>query len=360
MKIIFSGGGTLGPVIPLLEIARVAKNHNPKTECLWIGTKNGPERAVVEAAGLGFLMIGAGKWRRYLSFWNFIDIFKIIIAFFQSIFLLIHERPDLLVSAGGFVSVPLHYAAGMLGIPTWVHQQDITPGLANRLMVPIAKKVTTALQETAAKFPVRKTEWIGNPSRELHFSDRAAARRQFGIPPDAEAVIFALGGGTGSSIINQMIIEGLSGWPHSWHVLHLTGKERPGELSERASNTFPNYHVYKFFTTEMAAAYAAADIVIARAGFVTLTELAALAKPAVIVPMSGTHQEENARFFASRHGVATLREETEGGLKLVQITKNLMQHPAERQALGDRLHNLLPRASEEKIYNIICTLTGAL
>lgn len=355
MKIFLSGGGTLGPVMPLLAIAEICRQRDSATQFVWVGTKAGPERELVEKFGVPFFVIGAGKWRRYFSLLNVLDLFKLFIAFWQSLFLLWQEKPDLLISVGGFVSVPLHWAGALLGIPAWVHQQDVRPGLANRLMAPFARKITTALQDSVKFFPTKKTEWIGNPSRDLTIGNPTEARKKFNLPANAP-VIFALGGGTGSNYINRITLEGVSAWPRDWQIIHLTGKERPDELAKRAMATFPNYHVYQFFGEEMAAAYAVADLVVARAGFATLAELAALSKPAIIVPMNGTHQEDNARYFAEREAVIVLPEQVDGGLKLTQLVKELMADPAERARLGQHLHELLPRASADKILEIIDSL----
>lgn len=357
MKIIFSGGGTLGPVTPLLHIYKVCKERYPDAEFAWVGTKNGPEREVIEKAGMPFFMIGAGKWRRYFSWANFGDIFRIIVAFFQSLILVWQEKPDLMISAGGFVSVPLHWAATLLGVPSWIHQQDVRPGLAMKIMAPCADKITTALEETTRFFSKRKTVWLGNPARDLSCDNLEEARNFFGFAP-GQRVIFALGGGTGSITVNQMILEALPSWPKDWQVIHLVGKERPGDLSERAAKTFSNYHVYKFFTHEMSYAYALADIVIARAGFGTLTELAALKKCAIIVPMTGTHQEENAQFFASRQAIVALHGQLESGYRLAGETKDLMDHPERRTEMGEALYRMLPRAREEDIVQIIEAITG--
>jgi len=345
----------LGPVMPLLAVAEICRARDAATQFVWVGTKTGPERELVEKYDIPFFVIGAGKWRRYFSLLNILDLFKLFIAFFQSLFLLWQEKPDLLISAGGFVSVPLHWAGALLGIPAWVHQQDIRPGLANRLMAPFAKKITVAVKDTAKFFSAKKTEWIGNPSRELTVENIALAKKKFNLV-EGKPVIFALGGGTGSNYINRIVLETLSGLPRDWQVLHLTGKERPGELAKRATGAFPNYHVYQFFNAEMAEAYAVADVVVARAGFATLAELAALAKPAVIVPMGGTHQEDNARYFADRQAVILLPEQIDGGLKLTQIVKELIANPTKLARLGKRLHELLPRAKEEKILEIIAGL----
>lgn len=351
MKILLSGGGTLGPVIPLLAIAEAVAEADPKAQFVWVGTKNGPERAVVAAAGMQFATIGAGKWRRYFSLLNIFDILRIVLGFFKSIGLIIKHRPTAVVSAGGYVSVPLHYAAFFLGVPAWVHQQDVRVGLANKLMFPLARKITCALKETKALLP-KRAEWIGNPSRDLSVDSIANAYRRLGIPNGAP-VIFALGGGTGSASINQLIIDALPHWPREWHVIHLLGRERPHEKNEGAAGIFSNYHVAAFFTDEMKDAYAVASVVISRAGFSTLTELAATKKAAVILPMYRTHQEDNARYFAERGGIVLLGQGTTSGLKLAQVVKELMDNGQMRRELGEELNKLLPRTGLAKISEIL-------
>ncbi|MBI5729211.1 MAG: UDP-N-acetylglucosamine--N-acetylmuramyl-(pentapeptide) pyrophosphoryl-undecaprenol N-acetylglucosamine transferase [Candidatus Magasanikbacteria bacterium] len=356
MKIIFSGGGTLGPVIPLLAVKEAYQQKNPEAKFIWIGTKNGPERQIIEENKIPFIAIGTGKWRRYFSILNFFDVFRVVVAFFQSLVILWREKPHLLVSCGGYVSVPLHWAAALLAIPTWVHQQDVRVGLANKLMMPFAHKVTTALEETAKDLEKRKAEWIGNPSRDLTVSDIAAARERFHIPAGAQ-VIFALGGGTGSASINDLIIEALPQWPREWHIIHLVGRERPAAKAQGAEQIFENYHAYQFFTAEMKDAYAIADVVVARAGFSTLTELAAMAKAAVILPMFGTHQEDNARYFTEQRGIVMLTHAMATGLTLAQEVKELVLNQESRRALGARLHELLPRAKPDRLAEIIAELT---
>lgn len=356
MKIILSGGGTLGPVIPLLAIVESYKTKYPHTQFVWVGTKNGPERDVVASYHIPFFSLSSGKYRRYRSLLNALDIFKIIYAYLQSLLFLIREKPHALISCGGYVSVPLHWAAATLGIPTWVHQQDVRVGLANKLMIPYATVVTTALEQTATELKNFHAEWIGNPSRDLFLKDKDAARKKFFLPFDAP-VIFALGGGTGSASVNKIILESLPHLPKQWHVIHLVGRERPKDLSMRASSVYSNYHVYEFFTDEMKDAYAVADVVVARAGFSTLTEIAALAKAAIIVPLPGTHQEDNAKAFADRGGVVLLEEGQDAALRLVQVAKRLVEKSDERKRLGATMHQLLPRPSAEKIVQIVDNLS---
>lgn len=352
MKIFLSGGGTLGPVVPLLAVAETYQKYHPEARFIWVGTGNGPEKELVKKYLIPFYAVPAGKWRRYFSVWNIFDWAKIIIGFFYSIFLIVRHRPALVISAGGFVSVPLHWAAALLGVPAWIHQQDLRPGLSNKLMAWTATKITTALKESRQYFNLEKTEWIGNPVRNLLVEDWDEARKKLGIV-SGSPVIFALGGGTGSSRINELVAEAVPQWPRDWQIVHLVGKERPRALAEKMAQTFSNYHAFQFFTDEMAAAYLSADVVIARAGFGTLTELAALGKPAIILPMSGTHQEENAKFFANQNAIIEVDERYTNGLEIAKLVKQLVLDKTKATVLGRRLQTVLPPAEPEKIKEII-------
>ncbi len=351
MKILFSGGGTLGPVTPLLSIRDVLQQKYPNTEFMWVGTKTGPEKILVEAQGISFTTIFSGKLRRYLSFWNVIDIGYIISGFFQSLFLMWHENPDVCISAGGFISVPIHWAAWFFGIPTWIHQQDVEIGLSNRMMSPIAQVITTALESQKKAFSKKKVRWMGNPVRSSVLSGiHAHGLKRFGLTGTLP-VIFATGGGTGSMCVNQMVTEAVQHLEGYAEVIHLSGRERPQELVERAKKYFSYYHTYQFFTDEMADAYAVADIVISRGGFGTLTEIAALGKPAILIPKSG-HQEENVMFLAKAGAVIMVDEHTSDGNYLAKIIRELIEKPNKQKKMGMTLGRMMPRASEEKILEV--------
>ena len=354
MKILLSGGGTLGSVTTLLAVAQAYKEHNHRCEFLWIGTKKGPEKKVVEAAGIKFTSIRSGKLRRYFSASNVFDLLRVLMAFIESICILKKERPQLLISVGGFVSVPLHWAAWFMKIPTWIHQQDAEPGLANKLMAKIATKITVALEESLLYYDRRKTEWIGNPCRDVT-ADRTKSRAHFGIT-DNEPVILAVGGGTGAQKLNEMVIEALPKLPSSWHVIHITGLERSAVKCKEAQKTYIKYRVYDFLNEEMIYALNAADIVFSRAGFASLTEFAVLSKAVILLPISDTHQEKNAAPLAAAGAVALLDERIHNGADLAGQIINLVNDPLKREAIGLVLHNFLPRATADKMTSIINSL----
>lgn len=352
MKILFSGGGTLGPVTPLLAIKDTIASTYPDATFAWVGTKTGPEREIVAMHGIPFVTITSGKFRRYLSPLNLIDLIKILVGFTQSCKMMLKHDPDICITAGGFVSVPIHLAAWLFGVKTWVHQQDVVPGLANTIMARFATQVTTALEVSAAHFPKKKTEWIGNPVRkELYEGRFERALQRFSLDPHVP-VVFATGGGTGSMRINQLITEAVQHLRGFAQVIHLSGKERPQELVERAVKHFDYYQVHQFFTSEMADAYAAADIVVSRGGFGTITELAALGKVAILVPLPG-HQVENVQFLADAGAVIMVHQEIADGNYLAKIIRQLLEHEAEMERMSKKLTEMLPIASEKQILSVV-------
>lgn len=357
MKILFSGGGTLGPVTPLLAVKEIVSNEHNDASFVWVGTRQGPEEALVSKHNIPFVALTSGKFRRYISFWNIIDVFKIGIGFWQSLFLLLKHKPDICISAGGFVSVPVHFAAWMLSIPTWIHQQDVRVGLANKLMAPIAKQITTVLEQSVAAFPKRKTRWIGNPIRQdILLGSKKEAIQQFNLETSL-AVVFVTGGGTGSQRVNQLIVEAVSQLEGHAQIIHLMGKERPQELAKRAAKAVPYYHAYDFFTEEMKHAYAAADMIISRGGFGTLTEIAALGKPAIIIPKPG-HQEDNVKFLAENNAIILVDERSTDGLQLAKEIRGLLEDKLRAKELAHNMSALMPLASSDDILTIVDQLNS--
>lgn len=347
-KIIFSGGGTLGPVVPLLAVAEIIKKQWPNTEMVWVGTKDGPEKELIEKYNIRFVTMTAGKLRRYFSFLNLVDLIKLKIGFIKSLFWLYEEKPDLLITAGGYVSVPLHLAGAVLRINSWVHQQDARAGLANKLMAPFASLITVALKDNLKRFNKNKTVWLGNPVRPDIFSgDKERARKIFGLKTNLP-VVFATGGGTGSMRINQLMVEASAHLSGICEIIHLSGKERPQKLVDYASTIFDFYHHYQFFTEEMADAYAIADIVVARAGFSTICEAAALSKPVVLVPKPG-HQYDNVKFLEAADAAVFMDERVADGNQLAGIIKEILKDDIKKRQLAHNLHQILPPAEGEKI-----------
>ena len=239
-KIILVGGGTMGSVSPLLAITK-----NYPADYLFIGTKFGPEKSVVEVAGLKFQAIISGKLRRYWSFKNFVDIFKIKFAFWQSIFLLLREKPDIVLTAGSFVAVPVAYAAWMLRIPVVIHQQDIQVGLANKLMAPVAKKITVTFEVSKNLFNTKKTTLTGNPTN-------VSAQTQKDQP-----TIVITGGGLGARGFNRFLSEFIPKLARDYRVHHILGENNWDQALE-----LENYQAHKFIKQGMIDLLNQADIIV--------------------------------------------------------------------------------------------------
>jgi len=347
MRIILSGGGSGGPVAPLLGLVETLKQTEPTAECIWFGTASGPEQTMVAPYQIPFYSIAAGKWRRYWSWQNFIDPFRIIWGWGQSLHLLYKLKPDLVITAGAFGSVATVWAASLLRIPCIVHQQDIIPGLANKLMVNQATAITVTFQQSLAVFPARKTHWIGNLIRPSVVSGSAErARQTWRLEPNVPVVLI-MGGGTGAVSLNQTVIDGLTELTKHCQIIHLTGagKELPAEHSR--------YHSFPFLTDQMADALAVADVVVARAGLSSLTEFAAASKAVILVPMPGSHQEANADYYARQNAVRLLPAAQLTGQTLTEAVTALLSNPADLNQLRQNIHSSMKWGANEAMVELI-------
>ena len=251
------------------------------------------------------------------------------------------------------MSVPLNLSAWLLGITSWIHQQDIEVGMSNKLMALFAKVITTALKENSLDFNSSKTIWLGNPVRqEILSGTKDEGSKLFNLKSDLP-VVFVTGGGTGSMRVNQLIVESIQYLKDVCQVVHLTGLERPQELIERTSKYFGDYyHAYQFFTNEMKYGYAVADIVISRGGFGTLAELSALGKTSIIIPKPG-HQEDNVKFLADAGAVIMVNEKTANGNYLARMIKELLLDKAKQNQMSMQFQKLMPVAKYEDILDVL-------
>jgi len=355
VKIIFSGGGTLGPVMPLLAVFQELKKRNPAWEFLWVGTKTGPEKELVKKYGLEFKSLISSKLRRYWSWRNLLDVFNFKIAFWQSLFLIGKWQPDILITAGGFVSVPLHLAAWFLGKKTLVHQQDVKIGLANKLMAHFANFISTSLEKQLEYFPRKRSIYLGNPVREgLKKGSREEAIKFFMLEPDLPTILI-LGGGTGALSLNRLIVSIIPEIINLAQVIHMTGSGK--EVSIPFYQGQPEdqllkerYHPVRFLDERILAhALAAADLVICRAGFSTLSELSTLGKPFISAPIPQSHQLDNAEYFLNKCGAPVFYSDKDSASKLAEEIKNLLNDPRERIFLGRDLQKAMLKNARERM-----------
>lgn len=335
LRIVLSGGGTAGTFTPLLAVRQAVRRLHPQTEWLFIGSSTGPERAMAEAAGVPFQAVPAGKLRRYWSWKNVSDLLKIRQGFRAARGLLREWRPDAVLSAGAYVSVPVAWAARSLGVRVMIHQQDVLPGLANRLMAPFADRITVTFPQSERAFPKRKVRLTGNPVRDDILSGSIdTARQRFSLQPHVP-VLLILGGSSGSEFLNNLIGATAYRLVQQWQIIHLSGPER--EFVELQDE---RYHRFPFLTWEMPHALAAADLVVTRAGMNIISELAALGKPAIFFPMPGTHQQANAAMLGNLRAGLVLDQNSIEPDRFVETVEQLRMNRDERRVLGENIHQL--------------------
>lgn len=358
MKILFVGGGTAGSVSPLLALAQEFRKRVPGVEFFWLGTKTGPEQTLVEEQDIKFAAISCGKWRRYFSLQNILAPFQVIGGFFQACKILRRFKPDAVLTAGSFVAVPVIWAAWFRRIPRFVHQQDVQVGLANRLLAGIATRITVAWPDLVKEFSSKKTIAVGNPVRaEIMLGQAARAHERFKLEKDLP-VLLIMGGGTGAKALNEIAAAAAPRLVEFCQVIHLTGggdkhHETVAELGKTLTIHANRYHVFEFVTSEMPDMLAVADFVVARAGMGTISELSALGKAALLIPMPATHQEDNARFCIEQDAVEVLPQpKLTPEIFAVEI-KDLINKPERRQELGERFKKLLPQGAAGKIVKLV-------
>lgn len=295
-KILFTGGGSAGHVIPNLALIEELLSEG-ETDVSYMGT-GGIEKRLIEEWDIPFHEIECPKLIRGKSWSAFKRNLHIPAEFHrakkQALADLQKIKPDVVFSKGGYVALPVVWAAHKLRIPCFSHESDYTPGLANRLLARKCKYVFTSFPETAKRLPHGK--YSGAPLRRSIFNaTRAEARKRLGIPFTAK-VLLVFGGGSGSAAINEAVRTHLKVLTDQYFILHVCGK---GNLVE---SNVKNYRQFEF-VADMGMAYACADLVLARAGAGTVFELLALKKPSLLVPLEGQtrgDQAENAAYFQQK------------------------------------------------------------
>lgn len=319
--VVFTGGGTGGHIFPGLAVAE-ALSSSLECRIVWIGSAKGVDRKIVESSELylaspsvlEFIGIPAGKLRRYFSFQNFIDVFKVAAGFIKSFFILLKLKPLFVFSKGGFVSVPPCAAAKFLKIPVITHECDFSPGLATRINSKFANHILVSYQETAELLPASlrsKVICTGNPVRLSFYSGRPEKGRSFLNIKSDLPVLFVLGGSLGARQLNDLISDSIEYLVKHFVVVHQIGEanmDQGQKIKDGLLNSSPefaeNYKPYPFIKKEMADVLSFSSIVVSRAGANTVWESAAAGKPMILVPLekgsSRGDQIENAEFFKKK------------------------------------------------------------
>lgn len=329
--VVFTGGGTAGHVIPnLVLISQIMKSG---VQVYYIGSYAGIEKEMIERAGIKYFPISSGKLRRYLSFRNLSDPFRILNGYIQARKILKKLRPSVVFSKGGFVTVPVVYAADSLKIPVIIHESDYTPGLANKLSTGKAKKICVSFEDTL-KHTGKKGVYTGTPIRsELLLGDKKRGLRHLNFSGE-KPVLLIMGGSLGAVAINNAVEQNLDKLCGVFDIAHIRGA---GNINRDISNS--SYRQFEFITEELPDIFAATDIMLSRSGANAVFEMLALKIPALLIPLplaaSRGDQILNAKYCEKNGFSCVLDQEEIENLysallnlysKRLELKKNMSEH----------------------------------
>lgn len=295
-KIVLTGGGTAGHVTPNIALFPSLKEQG--YEISYIGSYDGIEKGLIEAKEIPYYGIATGKFRRYFDPKNFSDPFRVMKGYFEARKILKKIQPDIVFSKGGFVSVPVVRAAASLKIPCIIHESDMTPGLANKLCIPVSKKICCNFPETFEMLPPEKAILTGSPIRQELLTGSKEAGLAFCGFNEEKPVLMVVGGSQGAAAVNQAVRDALPKLLEKFQIVHLCGKDKRDNLLL----TVPGYKQYEYISEEMKDLLAMADIVISRAGANAICELLALKKPNLLIPLPSGRGDQilNAASYESQ------------------------------------------------------------
>lgn len=278
-SIVLTGGGTAGHVTP--NIAMIPALEKEGWDIRYIGSHDGIEKELIKALGIHYYGISSGKLRRYIDLKNITDPFKVVKGLLDAFLLLRRLKPKLVFSKGGYVSVPVVIGAKMLGIPVIIHESDMTPGLANKLAIPFAKKVCVNFPETLDHVK-GKGIMTGTPIRAELFNGNIKRGKKLCGFIDEKPVITIMGGSQGSVRINTIIREIATKLLADFNIIHICGK---GNLDQEFNN-IKGYKQFEYVGKELPDIFAMSSLMISRAGANAIAEITALEIPALLIPLS--------------------------------------------------------------------------
>lgn len=323
-RIVLTGGGTAGHVTP--NIALLPRLKELGYDIHYIGSYEGMEKKLIQDCNIPYYGISSGKLRRYFDVKNFSDPFKVLKGYGQARKLLKKLKPDVVFSKGGFVSVPVVFAAKHCHIPAIIHESDITPGLANKLAIPNAYKVCCNFPETLKYLPADKAILTGSPIRSELLSGNRRHALDYCHLTEGKPVILVVGGSSGSQFINEIVRGILPELLKTYQVIHLCGK---GNLDKTLHGT-AGYAQFEYANQELSDMFALADIVISRAGANSICELLALHKPNILIPLSANasrgDQILNARSFEQQGFSMVIEEENLSNVVLLDAVQKLYEN----------------------------------
>lgn len=355
MRIVLTGGGTGGHLFPLLAVVRALKKINQenslllppgegsKIEFVFLGPQTVGEENLTKEE-IEHKRILAGKIRRYISGYNFLDVFKLPLGLLQALWHLFWFMPNVVFSKGGYGSVPVVLTAWLYRLPVLIHESDARPGLANKLCAKFAKRIAISFAEAAKFFPEKKTALTGNPIRnEMINGSKEEAKKIFGLSGQ-KPVLLILGGSQGAQTINDIVFASLNELLKVAEIIHQCGPASYQLIKQLFNNTLPSgYFLYPFLDeNQLRHAYAIANLIISRAGAGSIAEIAAAGKPSVLIPIAnsaGDHQNKNALAYAQSNAASIMEQENLTPHLFVSTIVSLLRDEAALQKMAAAAKN---------------------
>lgn len=344
-KIIMTGGGTAGHVTP--NLALVPSLQEEGFEIKYIGSKDGIEKEIITSNNIPYYGISSGKLRRYFDIKNFTDPFKVIKGIHEAREILSKEKPDVIFSKGGFVTVPVVIAASMKKIPVIAHESDITPGLANKLASPFCDKLCVTFRESLQFVKNNKGVLTGSPIRkEILSGSKAKGKEICGFKNDKD-IILIMGGSLGSKVINDNIRKNIDNILKDNNIIHICGKGNVDESLKKLDG----YKQFEYVSDELKHLMQSADYIISRAGANSIFEFLALKKPTLLIPLSKNasrgDQILNANSF-KKEGFSLVMQEEElqekgilEGIKMLKESKQDLVKNMNESKLNDGVKEII-------------------
>ncbi len=374
MRVLVSGGGTAGHINPALAIADKIKSEDPGAVIEYVGTPDSMESRLVPNAGYGFHAVKVRGFKRKLSLDNIDAAIKAVTSVAHAKKIIRVFEPDIVIGTGGYVSWPVVKAAAKMGIPTLIHEQNAVPGVTSKMLSKYVNRVMISFESSREFFECapKKLVLTGNPvSEKMLNADKDEMRALLGIPKNA-IVVLSAGGSLGAKRVNEAVYELITGFTaqaqgiYHFHATGRGGYEEQAALYRAAgfkdidSETLKKGNVtVKKYIYNMPELLAAADIVVCRAGAMTLSEIASMGKAAIIIPspnVTNNHQYKNAKVLADGDAAVLIEEKDLTGARLIEKVRALAENPAYRAVTEHNIRKFAVVGTLDRIYEIICEL----
>ncbi|HEX3030175.1 MAG TPA: undecaprenyldiphospho-muramoylpentapeptide beta-N-acetylglucosaminyltransferase [Clostridia bacterium] len=359
MRVLIAGGGTAGHINPGIAIAKYIQQKNNDAEILFVGTKRGLETSLVPREGFKIELIKVKGFRRKLSLDTFVSIKEMFQGIIEARRLIKSFKPDVVIGTGGYVCGPVVFNASMMKIPTVIHEQNALPGVTNRILSRFADAVAISFQESKKFFKSAKNlVYTGNPIRsEMLETDKASARAKLG-KSKSDSIVVIFGGSRGAERLNDAVVEMLLDdyKEEDCDIIYATGESLfEGISKELASIQHQHLEVVPYIYN-MADVMASADLVVSRAGAITISELTALGVPAIMIPspyVTANHQEHNASALEEQGAAVVILEKNLNGRILYMQIMDLLRNREQLSKMARNSKKMGIVNATEKIYTII-------